>query len=186
MNHINYLKSWFIKLLCTSLFSLLLIIFLIYFDFRIWKNISGLLNTIIGTLFAITFGVFIYWRQQKDKYDALRKALFNYLSYLDERMSNDNDFQDKDIDTIISLDLVNKSIINKMIESGFFNNLNANLIKLQAAIELYHTFVETLFVKDHTSKEDILSSLKLIQHPQGIIHEETQKILSINSNAKPE
>lgn len=186
MNRVKYLKNWFLILLGISILTLPIIAYMIEYEPQFWKVTSSLLNTLIGAIYAVTFGIFIYWRQQKDKYEALKSSLINYLEYLiselpEETYLEKQKSEDK-TEIPINISSVNKSIVNKMIESGYFNNALDNLIKLQAGVEFYSFAIELYFTQDHNSKRDLISTLDMIQSTQGIIQDESQEVISIVKN----
>ena len=98
---------------------------------------SSLVATVISAFFAILIAIFVYWRQIENDKEDKKTILQKYLNYL---IQNLPDSDDKD--TIVNIKFVNTSIINMIINTGYFHEISFELVKLQAKIEYYVLFSE--------------------------------------------
>lgn len=98
-----------------------------------WFN--SVIATILSASFAILIAIYVYWSQRRDDINDKKSILIEYLNYLINNLpdsSNEN--------TRVSIGYVNTSIINTIINTGYFNEISFSLVKLQAKIEYYVLF----------------------------------------------
>lgn len=132
MDIINKLRNYFIGLLIISVGLTAWVILMEANNLKLMYVDDSLINTFIASSYAVTIAVFIYWRQQKDKYETLKTSLKLYLIGLIDYYKSDKSKsilnKKAEKDHILSF---NQNFINEIIVSGYFSDNTQELIKLQ-------------------------------------------------------
>lgn len=181
METIDKLRKYTKRLLILSLVSTALMMILHVADFYLsWLNTelinTDLIHTIIASFYAVTIAVWIYREQQEDKYQNVKNTLISFLEYLDEKLSEETFHDLSPTHKEITAVPINQDLINGILNSGNFNNVIDDLIKLQGFIELYN-FSTNHFVTLLGSKKSKVKILFLIRDAQNLIQERASKIL---------